>query len=462
MVSSSSFLKVVIKKVGKVENSGTTTPHRRNYSDADLQAALREIRSGQLGTRKASIIYGVPRSTLRNKVYKLQANDRRVSALAVSRAAVEDQRKERVLDADCEIDVEAVDGDGGSPPSGGDWIGSSRVVMSSELATNSGAASPVQLRRRQFSGASEGCRSPNSANPGLELSLKDVIARTVTNRLSKVGSGVEEKIDPSDPKSAARTTRPKRGKYRNYDQASFVENLLEAVKAVQRGEMSVHRAGTFYGVPHSTLEYKVKERHLMRPRKRPRKDELMSSTLHPRGDVESSASSENNAPRRRESGSSSESDSCVEVPLSLSAPPAPAKSGNGNGIAPAYFPPNYTPLGIPPSYMFWGSRPAFHPHATPLAPLPTLEANNPFSRWLACKPWSMDNASPRSESGLTFEEARRQWLKSSPPGIVEQNLTSSTLSAAAVKIEDRNGPSYKDDLRAAIVAMEKAVEDEAS
>ena len=59
-------------------------------------------------------------------------------------------------------------------------------------------------------------------------------------------------------------TRPKRGKYRNYDR----DSLIEAVKAVQRGEMSVHRAGSYYGVPHSTLEYKVKERHLMRPRKR--------------------------------------------------------------------------------------------------------------------------------------------------------------------------------------------------
>jgi len=59
-------------------------------------------------------------------------------------------------------------------------------------------------------------------------------------------------------------TRPKRGKYRNYDR----DSLIEAVRAVQRGEMSVHRAGSYYGVPHSTLEYKVKERHLMRPRKR--------------------------------------------------------------------------------------------------------------------------------------------------------------------------------------------------
>ena len=32
--------------------------------------------------------------------------------------------------------------------------------------------------------------------------------------------------------------------------------------------MSVHRAGSFYGVPHSTLEYKVKERHLNKGKKR--------------------------------------------------------------------------------------------------------------------------------------------------------------------------------------------------
>lgn len=66
------------------------------------------------------------------------------------------------------------------------------------------------------------------------------------------------------PAAGGKGTRPKRGKYRNYDR----DSLVEAVKAVQRGEMSVHRAGSYYGVPHSTLEYKVKERHLMRPRKR--------------------------------------------------------------------------------------------------------------------------------------------------------------------------------------------------
>ncbi len=69
--------------------------------------------------------------------------------------------------------------------------------------------------------------------------------------------------------SGGKGTRPKRGKYRNYDR----DSLIEAVRAVQRGEMSVHRAGSHFGVPHSTLEYKVKERHLMRPRKREPKNQ---------------------------------------------------------------------------------------------------------------------------------------------------------------------------------------------
>lgn len=69
---------------------------------------------------------------------------------------------------------------------------------------------------------------------------------------------------PANHGVGGKGTRPKRGKYRNYNR----DALVEAVRAVQRGEMSVHRAGSHYGVPHSTLEYKVKERHLMRPRKR--------------------------------------------------------------------------------------------------------------------------------------------------------------------------------------------------
>lgn len=83
-----------------------------------------------------------------------------------------------------------------------------------------------------------------------------------------------QQLSPNNTGTGGKGTRPKRGKYRNYDR----DSLVEAVKAVQRGEMSVHRAGSYYGVPHSTLEYKVKERHLMRPRKREPKPQPLDSS----------------------------------------------------------------------------------------------------------------------------------------------------------------------------------------
>lgn len=54
----------------------TGVPQKRTYTEEELQAALRDIQAGKLGTRRAAVIYGIPRSTLRNKVYKL-ANDKR-------------------------------------------------------------------------------------------------------------------------------------------------------------------------------------------------------------------------------------------------------------------------------------------------------------------------------------------------------------------------------------------------
>ena len=81
---------------------------------------------------------------------------------------------------------------------------------------------------------------------------------------SKTQSSSTTNGDSSTSESTdGKKTRPKRGQYRRYNS----QLLVEAVKAVQRGEMSVHRAGSYYGVPHSTLEYKVKERHLLRQKK---------------------------------------------------------------------------------------------------------------------------------------------------------------------------------------------------
>ena len=72
--------------------------------------------------------------------------------------------------------------------------------------------------------------------------------------------------------TSAKKSRPKRGQYRRYNR----QLLLEAVRAVQQGDMSVHRAGSYFGVPHSTLEYKVKERHLLRNKKSAQEQRLKS------------------------------------------------------------------------------------------------------------------------------------------------------------------------------------------
>jgi len=112
-----------------------------------------------------------------------------------------------------------------------------------------------------------------NANQQAGLSLADVrrapVADVLDSRSSSSddgGSGgaptVTEDAD-SGRGPTGRKTRPKRGHYRKYNR----QLLLDAVRAVQKGDMSVHRAGSYYGVPHSTLEYKVKERHLLRQRK---------------------------------------------------------------------------------------------------------------------------------------------------------------------------------------------------
>ncbi|KAL1449754.1 hypothetical protein WDU94_002232 [Cyamophila willieti] len=139
-------------------------------------------------------------------------------------------------------------------------------------------------------------------------------------------------------------TRPKRGKYRNYNR----DALVEAVRAVQRGEMSVHRAGSHYGVPHSTLEYKVKERHLMRPRKREPKPQ------------------NNDDLKRKEEGLLR-----LQPPLTDKSKLSPLKQtpkhvagmlpGTPNGLKmPPMFDPSLRFPGAPP-FPFWAPNPFHHP-----------------------------------------------------------------------------------------------------
>nr|AIL29268.1 E93 protein [Bombyx mori] len=243
---------------------------RRTYTEDELQSALRDIQSGRLGTRRAAVLYGIPRSTLRNKVNKF--------------GLVADNH-----DSDPDSDQDRAE----SPPS---------VIL--KIPTfpppDDKSPSPATPVTTPITPLTPLISQPPAGSQHIFTSLNDVIAKSISQKFqqpldrthqadlsfmrapdARHVSVIKSQSDnqrnyamPSNSKvptnnngqaaAGGKGTRPKRGKYRNYDR----DSLVEAVKAVQRGEMSVHRAGSYYGVPHSTLEYKVKERHLMRPRKR--------------------------------------------------------------------------------------------------------------------------------------------------------------------------------------------------
>ncbi|XP_050357454.1 mushroom body large-type Kenyon cell-specific protein 1 isoform X1 [Nymphalis io] len=266
--------------------SNSTT--RRAYTEDELQSALRDIQSGRLGTRRAAVVYGIPRSTLRNKVNKF--------------GLMSDTGQES--DPDSEPDKPE------SPPS---------VILkiptfpppdekspspATPVTTPVTPITPILPPQPPLNATSlllpPSVYADAPSSQHLFTSLSDVIAKSISQKFQQpldrppqasdlqfmrapdrhvsviktppdnqrnYAMPSNSKATPNNngqPATGGKGTRPKRGKYRNYDR----DSLVEAVKAVQRGEMSVHRAGSYYGVPHSTLEYKVKERHLMRPRKR--------------------------------------------------------------------------------------------------------------------------------------------------------------------------------------------------
>ncbi|XP_062386696.1 ligand-dependent nuclear receptor corepressor-like protein isoform X5 [Sardina pilchardus] len=77
-----------------------------------------------------------------------------------------------------------------------------------------------------------------------------------SSRNAKSAGGSEDADDGGDRRGDNKQPRKKRGRYRQYDH----DILEEAITMVMTGKMSVSKAQGVYGVPHSTLEYKVKER----------------------------------------------------------------------------------------------------------------------------------------------------------------------------------------------------------
>uniref|UniRef100_A0A7E4V5M6 HTH psq-type domain-containing protein n=1 Tax=Panagrellus redivivus TaxID=6233 RepID=A0A7E4V5M6_PANRE len=214
-------------------NEGGIKVTKRNYTQQALNDAVSEILSGRLGTRRASVVYGIPRSTLRNKIYKLESIDEGDTKKKRPRKTDEPKPDEP-------FDPLPMHKTQSMPAMDSPFLPfmNANSVMMSQLTPN----------------------FPNAVNPFTDF-FKQYVDKQSENH------GKEMSISPNGENSfddLEKRPRPKRGQYRKYDKGA----LEKAVLSVRKGEMSVHRAGSFYGVPHSTLEYKVKERNLMRNKRR--------------------------------------------------------------------------------------------------------------------------------------------------------------------------------------------------
>ncbi|VDM53145.1 unnamed protein product [Angiostrongylus costaricensis] len=212
---------------------------KRNYSQIDLTAAVNDIRCGRLGTRRASVVYGIPRSTLRNKIYKLEAAEEQAGQAPINKR----RRPGGQSSAEKKL-AEQVE----------------RQKKTSTPITDNSSISPSSEGTEEEKADGAETRLDSEWTTNLWQSLFSQSKASIATDIMKSESKDEcKKEDLSEWKKS----RPKRGQYRKYDKNA----LDEAVRSVRRGEMSVHRAGSYYGVPHSTLEYKVKERNLLRKKK---------------------------------------------------------------------------------------------------------------------------------------------------------------------------------------------------
>ncbi|XP_063818428.1 ligand-dependent corepressor-like isoform X2 [Pseudophryne corroboree] len=86
--------------------------------------------------------------------------------------------------------------------------------------------------------------------------LLETSADSWSSDVEQSTSGQPYPTSDQEGDAGSKQPRKKRGRYRQYNS----EILEEAIGVVMNGKMSVSKAQSIYGIPHSTLEYKVKER----------------------------------------------------------------------------------------------------------------------------------------------------------------------------------------------------------
>ncbi|KRZ17860.1 Mushroom body large-type Kenyon cell-specific protein 1 [Trichinella zimbabwensis] len=319
-------------------NSMSINGNKRSYSKADLEAAVLDIRSGKLGTRRASVIYGVPRSTLRNKIHKLEAASNVAGVGSGSgsgtgggfrserRSASTNNNNNNNKQSTSTTSLCGEVSSGRGRPLAGNANGKTSKTANCKSSPTRTVVSPnqsvqdlaLQICAKQLTSALElqnqttmpaatatttngrffnptlmtmpsrsmllGLVGLDAVRNATRHAVMKAVQELCTNNDSRAvdhsstvesrpqmiaeatsdGAGSRSSSDANQLDEAnAKKLRRKRGQYRKYDKNA----LALAVQSVRRGEMSVHKAGSFYGVPHSTLEYKVKERNLLRAKK---------------------------------------------------------------------------------------------------------------------------------------------------------------------------------------------------
>ncbi|XP_066278784.1 ligand-dependent nuclear receptor corepressor-like protein isoform X2 [Branchiostoma lanceolatum] len=311
------FLKIPRVPFG---HQGRSKHSRQTYSPSDLSRALHDVRAGKLGTRKASNVYGVPRSTIRNYLNRkncenltepkqaaekvtereclpLKGGNRLRTLLeSVSGKAQAVLEREAVLRRALNSHQESIEDKGRHKQSYANEI---KLPITSSILRSLAVArmQEVQGKERRDHRETQVPKVPKKAvqlkiprvaqrgrtkveqNENAETTsqqLKTKLRSTIVSRggfqmdhhpfesslfgrnLSQPPAGNSGNSHHSEALSrdAPNSPRRKRGRYRCYTP----DDLETAVSMVTMGLMSISRAQQLYRIPHSTLEYKVKER----------------------------------------------------------------------------------------------------------------------------------------------------------------------------------------------------------
>ncbi|KAM9398331.1 ligand-dependent nuclear receptor corepressor-like protein [Salvelinus alpinus] len=279
---------------GASQSEGHHAQRSSQLSEGLLSKALRDVRSGYLQENRAVLLYGIPPGILRSQ---LEGEDVTSQDVMSSAHGEEARLVLRRVAAWAELGAREENGETLFLPS------SSFCLSQRGLRRALSRSLPPQLREEPplripqvISRSRPALPEPYSLAEALHSHPPPHHGTTITNIAATSSSllRLHRALLPSldlpdlsprcpahrrcssldDPEEGAegsgenKQSRKKRGRYRQYDH----DLLEEAITMVMGGRMSVSKAQVVYGIPHSTLEYKVKERNgtlKVPPKRRP-------------------------------------------------------------------------------------------------------------------------------------------------------------------------------------------------